>query len=54
MAGMGLSTDGERLFWVSGNGQGHENNGNPASGASGCRTLGEACVSLLGAYNCRR
>ncbi len=46
MSGMALSTDGERLFFVSGNnGQGHENNGAPASGSSGCRTL-EACVSM--------
>lgn len=48
MSGMGLSTDGNRLFWVSGNGVGHENAGTPSSGASGCRTLGEACVSILG------
>ena len=46
MSGMGLSTDGQRLFWVSGNGDGHENTGVPASGSSGCRTLGEACVCL--------
>lgn len=46
MSGMGLSTDGNRLFWVSGNGAGHENQGTPASGSSGCRTLGEACVNL--------
>ena len=47
MSGMGLSSDGNRLFFVSGNGVGHENAGVPASGSSGCRTLGEACVSLL-------
>ena len=55
MSGMGLSTDGNRLFWVSGNGDGHENQGTPASGSSGCRTLGEACVShskLLGDGGC--
>ena len=46
MSGMALSTDGNRLFWVSGNGAGHENQGTPASGSSGCRTLGEACVNL--------
>lgn len=45
MSGMALSSDGDRLFWVSGNGVGHENAGTPASGSSGCRTLGEACVS---------
>lgn len=44
MSGMGLSSDGNRLFWVSGNGVGHENAGTPASGSSGCRTLGEAAV----------
>ena len=49
MSGMGISTDGDRIFWVSGNGDGHENSGIPASGSSGCQTLGEACVSLLGA-----
>ncbi len=48
MSGMALSTDGKRLFFVSGNnGQGHENNGAPASGSSGCRTLGEACVCMV-------
>lgn len=46
MSGMALSTDGNRLFWVSGNGAGHENQGTPASGSSGCRTLGEAVVNL--------
>ena len=44
MSGMGLSSDGNRLFWVSGNGVGHENAGTPASGSSGCKTLGEAAV----------
>lgn len=47
MSGMALSTDGQRLFFVTGNGDGHENAGTPASGSSGCRTLGEACVSEL-------
>lgn len=47
MSGMALSTDGERLFWVSGNGDGHQNVDAPASGSSGCQTLGEACVCVL-------
>lgn len=46
MSGMALATDGARVFWVTGNGDGHENQGTPASGSSGCKTLGEACVSL--------
>ena len=47
MSGMALATDGaNRLFWVSGNGVGHENQGAPASGSSGCKTLGEAAVNL--------
>ncbi|CAD6594301.1 MAG: hypothetical protein ASARMPREDX12_008599 [Alectoria sarmentosa] len=46
MSGMALSTDGERLFWVSGNGDGHQNVDASASGSSGCQTLGEACVNL--------
>ncbi|KAL8699219.1 MAG: hypothetical protein Q9201_006129 [Fulgogasparrea decipioides] len=47
MSGMALATDGaNRLFWVSGNGVGHENQGVPASGSSGCKTLGEAAVNL--------
>lgn len=46
MSGMGLSTDGNRIFWVAGNGDAHENDGTPASGGSGCLTLGEACVNL--------
>ena len=45
MGGMALASDGERLFFVSGNGDGHQNVGTPASGSSGCQTLGEACVS---------
>lgn len=46
-SGMALATDGaNRLFWVSGNGVGHENQGVPASGSSGCKTLGEAAVNL--------
>lgn len=47
MSGMGLASDGNRLFFVSGNGAAHENQGVPASGSSGCRTLGEACVCTL-------
>lgn len=47
MSGMPPATDGNRLFWVSGNGVGHENDGVPASGSSGCKTLGEACVCIL-------
>lgn len=46
MSGMALASDGNRLFWVSGNGVGHENQGVPASGSSGCKTLGEAAVNL--------
>jgi hypothetical protein len=44
MAGMALSSDGNRLFFVTGNGNGHQNVGSPASGSSGCPTLGEAIV----------
>lgn len=47
MSGAALSTDGQRLFLVSGNGLGHENTDAPASGKSGCRTLGEAIVCVL-------
>ncbi|MCJ1290151.1 hypothetical protein MMC34_001687 [Xylographa carneopallida] len=46
MSGMGLASDGNRLFFVTGNGDGHENAGTPATGTSGCRTLGEAAVNL--------
>lgn len=46
MSGMSLASDGERLFVVSGNGDGHENNGASASGTSGCQTLGEAAINL--------
>lgn len=61
MSGMGLSSDGERLFFVTGNGdvclqpqsvdftdtfKGHTNDGAPASGSSGCQTLGEAAINL--------
>ncbi|PVH87180.1 WSC-domain-containing protein [Cadophora sp. DSE1049] len=46
MSGMSPATDGQRLFVVSGNGVGHENFGAPASGSSGCRTLGESAINL--------
>ncbi|KAM0794890.1 WSC domain-containing protein [Usnea florida] len=47
MSGAALSTDGQRLFFVTGNnGQGHENSDVSALGSSGCRTLDEACVNL--------
>ncbi|KAI9674851.1 MAG: hypothetical protein M1829_003591 [Trizodia sp. TS-e1964] len=46
MSGMGIASDGARLFVVTGNGQGHENTGSPASGSSGCQTLGQAIVNL--------
>ncbi|KAK4984994.1 hypothetical protein LTR50_006268 [Elasticomyces elasticus] len=45
-SGMGLSSDGQRFFVATGNGQGGENQGIPASGQSGCRTLGEAVINL--------
>ncbi len=44
-SGFGLSSDGQRLFFASGNGQGHQNGGTPASGSSPLQTLGEAAVS---------
>ncbi|KAF2452640.1 WSC domain-containing protein [Lineolata rhizophorae] len=44
--GSSFATDGSRLFFVTGNGRGHENDGVPASGRSGCKTLGEAAVNL--------
>lgn len=48
MGGAGLSTDGQRLFLVSGNnGHDRENVDVPALGSSGLRTLGEACVRVL-------
>lgn len=45
-AGMALASDGNRLFFATGNGVGGENQGIPASGQSGCRTLGEAVINL--------
>ncbi|APA14815.1 hypothetical protein sscle_13g095850 [Sclerotinia sclerotiorum 1980 UF-70] len=46
MSGMGLATDGARIFLVTGNGGAHQNQGTPASGSSGCQTLGEATINL--------
>jgi len=46
MAGMGLASDGNRLFFSTGNGASGENQGTPASGQSGCRTLGETVTNL--------
>ncbi|KAI9892350.1 MAG: hypothetical protein M1814_001551 [Vezdaea aestivalis] len=46
-AGMGLSTDSpNRLFFVTGNGAGHENKQTPASGRSPLSTLDEAIVNV--------
>ena len=46
-SGAGIATDdGSRLFIVTGNAEGHENNGVPASGSSGCQTLGESAINL--------
>lgn len=44
--GMGLATDGSRLFFATGNGQGHENKETPASGRSLLSTLDECVVNL--------
>ncbi|KAF2842163.1 WSC-domain-containing protein [Patellaria atrata CBS 101060] len=44
--GIPLAVDGNRLMFVTGNGAGHENLGSPASGQSGCQTLGEAAITL--------
>ncbi|KAF4632806.1 hypothetical protein G7Y89_g5318 [Cudoniella acicularis] len=46
MSGMGIASDGARLFVATGNGDGHENQGYPAAGSSGCQTLGETALSL--------
>jgi WSC domain len=46
MSGMGLASDGQRLFFVTGNGDGHQNNGAPASGSSNLTTLGEAAINM--------
>ncbi|KAH0175344.1 WSC domain-containing protein, partial [Aureobasidium melanogenum] len=45
-SGVGLSTDGSRLFLATGNGNADQNNGVPATGRSGCQTLGESVVNL--------
>ena len=44
-SGMAVSTDGSRLFFVTGNGDAYENGASPASGTSGCQTLAESVVS---------
>lgn len=44
--GMGLATDGNRIFFATGNGQGHVNQGVPASGRTGLSTLDECVVNL--------
>ena len=44
--GMGISTDGNRIFFATGNGEGHVNQGIPASGRSGLTTLDECVVNL--------
>lgn len=46
MSGMGLSTDGNRLFAVTGNGAAHQNIGTPNSGSTLLRTLGEAAIDF--------
>ncbi|OBT59099.1 hypothetical protein VE04_00699 [Pseudogymnoascus sp. 24MN13] len=47
MSGMGLASDNpSRLFFVTGNGQGHQNQGSPASGHTPLDTLDEAVVNL--------
>ena len=46
MSGFAMSTDGQRLFVVTGNGGAHQNQGSPATGSSGCQTLGEAAINL--------
>lgn len=46
MSGMGLSSDGSRIFMVTGNGAAHENQGTPSAGTNLCQTLGEAVVNL--------
>ncbi|KAL8934463.1 MAG: hypothetical protein Q9216_005902 [Gyalolechia sp. 2 TL-2023] len=46
MSGMPPSTDGSRIFVVTGNGQGHENKDTPASGRSPLSTLDEVVANL--------
>ncbi|KAI9716656.1 MAG: hypothetical protein M1812_005194 [Candelaria pacifica] len=45
-SGMAMATDGNRLFFVTGNGEGHENSGTPNSGSAPIRTLGQAIVNI--------
>ena len=45
-AGMGIATDGSRIFFATGNGQGHVNGQLPASGRTGLTTLDECVVNL--------
>ena len=46
MGGFGIASDGGRLFFSTGNGQGHQNQGNPASGRILLSTLDECVVNL--------
>lgn len=46
MSGMAPATDGDRIFVVTGNGQGHENKDTPASGRSPLSTLDEVVANL--------
>ncbi|KAL8835845.1 MAG: hypothetical protein Q9170_003168 [Blastenia crenularia] len=46
MSGMAPATDGDRIFVVTGNGQGHENKDTPASGRSPLSTLDETVANL--------
>lgn len=50
MSGMAPATDGGRIFVVTGNGQGHENKGTPASGRALLSTLYEV-VAILAIKN---
>ncbi len=46
MSGMAPATDGDRIFVVTGNGQGHENKDTPASGRSPLSTLDEVVANM--------
>ncbi|KAL8748281.1 MAG: hypothetical protein Q9184_007435, partial [Pyrenodesmia sp. 2 TL-2023] len=46
MSGMAPATDGDRVFVVTGNGQGHENKDTPASGRSPLSTLDEVVANF--------
>lgn len=46
MSGMAPSTDGSRIFVVTGNGQGHENKDTPASGRAPLSTLDEVVANF--------